>query len=167
MGQNTEEPVQCDICKKVLKRRGNLREHLKMVHQKLVRFHCQFCQRGFYNRAQLKRHVQIMHMNLKSEGQVTCQECGKVMLKSTLKKHVRVIHQGIRTDDRAFCEDCGKQFTQRGSLFMHMRKAHGKEPEVSLNKSNHRKSRFFVDPGLISQTYPELRPVSDEALATA
>jgi Zinc finger, C2H2 type len=50
LGLNGEEPVQCDICKKVLKRRGNLREHLKMVHQKLVRFHCQFCQRGFYNR---------------------------------------------------------------------------------------------------------------------
>jgi hypothetical protein len=45
-----------------------------------------------------------------------------------------------------------------------MRKAHNREPEMAgRNKSNHRKSRFFVDPGLISQTYPEL--VSKEELS--
>ena len=89
MGLNSEGPVECDLCKKTLKRRGNLLEHLRMVHQQLVRFSCQFCARGFYNRAQLRRHVQIMHMACKAEGQVTCPECGKVMLRSTLKKHVR------------------------------------------------------------------------------
>ena len=82
----------------------------------------------------------------------------KEMLKSTLKKHLRTVHQGIKTDDRACCEECGKQFTQRGSLFIHMRKAHGKEPEVSKNKSNHSKVRFFVDPDLIAEVYPDLKP---------
>lgn len=130
---------------------------MKMVHQKLVRFHCKFCQRGFYNRTQLNRHVRIMHMNVKAEGHVTCPQCGKDMLKSTLKKHLRIIHEGIKTDDRAFCDECGKQFTQRGSLFMHLRKAHGKEPDVTRNKSNHSKSRFFVDPQLIGEAYPELK----------
>ena len=128
-----------------------------MVHQKLVRFHCKFCSRGFYNTTQLKRHLRIMHMNIKAEDQVTCPECGKEMLRSTLPKHRRIIHEGVKVDDRAFCDQCGKQFTQRGSLFMHMRKTHGKEPEVNRNKSNHAKSRFFVDPQLISQAYPNLK----------
>ena len=66
MGLNSEGPVECDLCKKTLKRRGNLLEHLRMVHQQLVRFSCQFCARGFYNRAQLRRHVQIMHMARKA-----------------------------------------------------------------------------------------------------
>ncbi len=66
MGVNSEGPVECDLCKKTLKRRGNLLEHLRMVHQQLVRFSCQFCARGFYNRAQLRRHVQIMHMARKA-----------------------------------------------------------------------------------------------------
>ncbi len=158
LGELTEPPVQCDICKRQFKRKCNLNEHLKMVHQKLIRFHCKFCERGFYNRTQLKRHVKIMHMNLRVEGQVACPECGKEMLKSTIKKHLRTVHQGIKTDDRACCEECGKQFTQRGSLFIHMRKAHGTEPEVSRNKSNHSKVRFFVDPTLIGEVYPELKP---------
>ncbi len=66
MGLSSEGPVECDLCKKTLKRRGNLLEHLRMVHQQLVRFSCQFCARGFYNRAQLRRHVQIMHMARKA-----------------------------------------------------------------------------------------------------
>jgi len=150
--------VQCDVCKRTFKRKCNLTEHLRMVHQKLIRFRCEFCERGFYNRAQVRRHVRIMHMNVKSARvQAACPECGKTMLVSTLNKHRRVIHQGIKNDDRSFCDECGRQFTQRGSLLVHLRRAHGREPDVTKNKANHSKSKFFVDPVLINEAYPELK----------
>lgn len=150
--------VQCDVCKRTFKRKCNLTEHLRMVHQKLIRFRCEFCERGFYNRAQVRRHVRIMHMNVKSaRNQAACPECGKTMLVSTLNKHRRVIHQGIKNDDRSFCDECGRQFTQRGSLLAHLRRAHGREPDVTKNKANHSKSKFFVDPVLINEAYPELK----------
>ena len=66
------------------------------------------------------------------------------------------VGQGIKVDDRAFCEDCGKQFTQRSSLFTHMRRTHGKEPEVTRNKSNHSKSRLLVEQDIMAEAYPEL-----------
>jgi hypothetical protein len=48
-------------------------------------------------------------MARKAEGQVTCPECGKVMLRSTLKKHVRwALNQEL--EKLGFSSSCSSVF---------------------------------------------------------
>lgn len=64
----------------------------------------------------------------------------------------------FQVNDNAICEDCGQHFTQRGTLYLHMRKVHGKEPLVDKNKQNRgdQNEKVFIDPALVLQEYPEL-----------
>jgi KRAB domain-containing zinc finger protein len=154
--------AECGICRRRFTQKVHLKEHIRSVHQQVKQFRCSFCCREFYRKPNFRRHMRAVHMQRDlavPRERVACVDCLKVFRsKNALAKHRRNIHLGLReTTRRFYCEECGQSFTQSGSLYSHVRKVHGREPDLPRNGTSRDQQRVRLDPARIFEAHPELK----------
>ena len=59
------KPYQCEGCELSFTLNGDLKKHVKEVHQKLKAFRCEYCSASFSRKYNLKDHVIAIHTKLK------------------------------------------------------------------------------------------------------
>ncbi|XP_045781399.1 zinc finger and BTB domain-containing protein 49-like [Maniola jurtina] len=84
---------------------SNLRDHVRIVHERVLRYACHICGKMFYDRTHLRRHVDS-HSDIKRYYTV-----------SNLRDHVRIVHERVL---RHACHICGKMFYDRTHLRRHV-----------------------------------------------
>ena len=104
----------CEECDKEFADRSNLKKHIRVIHEKF-RYKCDQCEKEFKQKQALSSHVRTFHEGKKDKN-YECEHCGeKYKLMQNLKQHNESKHLGIKYT----CEKCGKKFTSRNTLFMH------------------------------------------------
>ena len=51
----------CDLCEKHFRNKGDVKRHVKSVHEKKLDFKCDQCERAFSRSHVLKRHTELVH----------------------------------------------------------------------------------------------------------
>ena len=123
--KSEKNELQCDICRKSLKTKKSLAQHMRLVHD--------------VTPTRVKRGG-----NKKGErGDFPCEECGnhfKTM--NGLKVHMGTIHKerrGRRGKGPFKCELCDSRFSQRANIRMHMIHIHRIVPPAERNNTLERK----------------------------
>lgn len=106
-------PVECDVCHKVLSSRNSWREHRITMHLKNGKFPCDQCDKRFTHKRALLLH-QVMHTG---ERNYVCEECGSTHKRQReLHLHIRDMH----TNTQNFrCDVCFMCFKMKGQLKKH------------------------------------------------
>ena len=55
----------CDSCGKAFSEAGNLRKHIKGVHQGQKNHKCEYCEKSFFEYSNLKTHIKGVHKGQK------------------------------------------------------------------------------------------------------
>ena len=53
----TEKKFKCESCGKLFSRKGDLKQHVRFVHEKIKQFSCPYCHNRFHTNASLTRHL--------------------------------------------------------------------------------------------------------------
>ena len=78
----------CEFCNVVLKCSGNLKRHIRVVHQGDKRYNCDVCKKAFSNSNAVKEH-----MTMHTGERFKCEICDKSFTqKSSLLAHKRRVH---------------------------------------------------------------------------
>ena len=63
--EKSEEPLDnsftCDICEKSYPWRINLKRHIQMIHERIIKFKCELCDYGNYEGRKVKIHLRQKH----------------------------------------------------------------------------------------------------------
>ena len=87
--KRNHEEQKCDSCGKSFKYAGDLKKHIKTIHEGLRNYKCDSCGKFSTTSGNLKKHI-FTH-----EGQRNhkCDSCGKSFTQSgSLKMHIKTIH---------------------------------------------------------------------------
>ncbi|XP_055710216.1 gastrula zinc finger protein XlCGF57.1-like [Phlebotomus papatasi] len=111
----------CDSCPLKFKRRDNLKDHIKTVHQRVKDYQCTLCKKCFSAAKSLKYHLMI-HSGERPHG---CSQCTKRFISITqLKTHMK-IHTGEND-----CPHCKKTFGSTIGLKNHIMTHTGEKPHT-------------------------------------
>ncbi|XP_052747789.1 PR domain zinc finger protein 5-like isoform X2 [Galleria mellonella] len=124
------DPVECPICRKLIKP-IYLKRHLKYTHtqKKLVKpkknlkvVKCDWCGHMVTRKGELESHVNRFHLKIKPYECNICKKtfCGKERLKEHIQTH--------STEHTRYCTICGKKYANRVCLKMHLRLHSGVTP---------------------------------------
>ncbi|CAB3261038.1 unnamed protein product [Arctia plantaginis] len=125
--------LQCKICSQTLSNLQNLKEHLKVNHDKKIElslqdniipfklggehFDCQVCGERF-----LKLRLLVIHMS-KHFNNYSCEFCGAVFISlNLLKRHLQIHESGSFP-----CDKCDKVFSNAAKRTLHTRGVHLKQ----------------------------------------
>ena len=93
-----------------------MRQHIRFVHEKDLRFSCDFgCTTKFNSQNHLDKHIRQVHQMIRER----CDLCKKSV--TNLKHHIKVIHENIRD---FICPECSKKFQTRTHLKLHVSRVH-------------------------------------------
>lgn len=111
----------CGICRKVLKNKSAMQNHLKSHTQEKL-FSCEICGTKVCSSSALEKHHTI---HTEGKRPYTCTTCGKSFLcLASLQRHEKT-----HTAEREFvCHICGKILHQRHVFGYHMKWHSGKKP---------------------------------------
>ena len=136
-------PFQCEICKKSVTTKQSLVDHLKNVHEKVIKINsCNICGQAFKLKIDLIHHktqdhlrcticlkefnsYQKMNTHLKQihqAGRIPCDFCGKIFPNTNSKKY-HIYHMHVRKEYK--CDTCEKVFRLKSFLKQHKWKHHG------------------------------------------
>ena len=143
---SNRNPLKCETCGKIFKKRMNLRKH-EQIHTGLIKpFKCSKCTKCFKSINYLKKHEKT-HSGEKS---FKCSSCEKCYLRSD---HLKV-HEKIHTGEMSFsCETCFKGFKTSSELRRHIRTHTGEKPfsckdcKKSFTTSGHLKQHGMTHSG--------------------
>jgi len=74
--------VDCNLCDKKFSRSKNLKEHIRLVHEKEMQYHCRFCNQRFARKPTLNNHERT-HTGVKP---YQCGNCGKTCSRHIARK---------------------------------------------------------------------------------
>ena len=107
------QTFQCHICTKWLKVKGDLKVHIKNVHEKIC-FKCDLCNRSYYDENKLTQHKVAAHKN---KTNFKCKICNlNFSCNTSLYNHVKRVHKQIK---KHVCAVCNKRFVTKSDLKMH------------------------------------------------
>lgn len=122
----TEKSYLCDICSKIFSTEELLNKHREVHMQRRQVFGnlnkaepvlCKVCGQKFKRQKALRIHMISRH----GDNRFICSVCG---YKAQRKQHFED-HMNIHTGSRPYrCSICDQDFKQKGSLNIHIRKAH-------------------------------------------
>jgi len=104
--------VECPKCFKMV---TSLRNHTKIVHDKVRDHVCPMCQKTFQARAHLRNHVTRVHLGLKDK----CPECDKWV--QDLKNHRNFVHMKVANFP---CDQCDRKCITSTALKLHVSSVH-------------------------------------------
>ena len=95
----------CDSCGKSFTQLGDLKKHMKTIHEGQRNYKCESCGKSFTRSDHLKTHIKIVH---EGERKYKCDSCEKYFTGSKyLKTHIKKVHEGQRNHK---CDSLGKSF---------------------------------------------------------
>ena len=100
----------------------DIKNHIRLVHDKVRNFVCELCSAGFTSSYHLLKHTESVHTNLRVE----CNQCGKQFKSTTIDNHVKRVHQGIRPSYPCTVDDCQKIFGSKEDMKRHVLAVHMK-----------------------------------------
>ena len=100
----------------------DIKNHIRLVHDKVRNFVCELCSAGFTSSYHLLKHTESVHTNLRVE----CNQCGKQFKSTTIDNHVKRVHQGIRPSYPCSVDDCQKIFGSKEDMKRHVLAVHMK-----------------------------------------
>ena len=107
----------CDTCGYRTPHNSVLKQHIRMVHQKIKPYSCGKCHRSFFSESRLKDHDAVFHKN----QLFSCEKCHKsYKIRRQLQVHIRSIHQGIWIH----CPQCNLKFAENHDLKRHKKHVH-------------------------------------------
>lgn len=122
----------CRYCQKSYSRIDYLNQHIRSVHEKVVKYDCTHCGKIFTQKGSLTRHVNSVHMNVK---EFHCKHCNyKAVSYNDLKKHAANSHFNR---SRFECSLCGFSHWSASVVKVHASNFHSLN-----NKVNSRKCRY-------------------------
>ena len=122
MEEDQELPFECDFCDRRFNNSGNLAMHNKYIH-KCSNWTCNICNHVFRRSADLDRHKDAIHSELEK---VKCDLCGIFVKPLSLRAHKQNLHYSNAVN----CTFCENQFSNKRSLYTHIKRVHGETPEV-------------------------------------
>ena len=109
----------CDICGKNMSR-IHLKEHKRIVHEKIKPHECNSCGKHFGSKSGLKSHVEMVH----EESKAPCEQCGKLFSsKQAVIVHVQTFHEKKKVFQCDLCSD-KKSFGTKQALQKHNQALH-------------------------------------------
>ena len=84
----------CPQCQRSCVSKNGLNEHVKLVHEKFVRYRCETCGKGYSRRAHYHDHL-ARHTAVKLNICTVCRR--QFTFRESLKKHVRRFHPNEAT----------------------------------------------------------------------
>ena len=146
------EERKCQFCGKVFSSKGNLKEHLKHVHEGIKAYKCYVCHKTFSQNGNLKSHISSVHDGIHTHK---CEMCKKTFSSKTgLKFHINKNHEGVKNPQSLYgktfsqnvslkshinshkCEKCGKIYNDPGYLKVHICKIFSKNHKCEMCEKN-------------------------------
>ena len=119
-----DQEYKCELCDKVYKLEGNLKNHVIKVHDKKEINNsntCHICDKILSDKGKLNRHIENVH---KKVSKVKCDICKREYnSKDALNSHIKQVHNKSSV---VKCDECDKIFTSRGNLTIHIKNVHEK-----------------------------------------
>ena len=155
--KKAKEIPTCHICGKTQGRWGDIRKHIKVVHEKIKDHPCSICDKTFADTTYLKKHVRSVHEKIKPykcdfcgkclgdrkalkyhinalhgpKDDLNCDECDKIFEdKKSYNDHIKDVHNAFKENT---CNYCQKTYTQRSYLYHHIREVHEKQKNVKCD----------------------------------
>ena len=124
--QNERLAIHCEKCDKPFSTKGNLKLHIKTVHDKVKCHTCDLCLRAFGLKGVLQRHVKTVHDKVKPHK---CDLCLKAFgQKCDLQKHIKTVHEEVKSykcDLKPYiCKICDKRFGNVVHFKIHVKTVH-------------------------------------------
>lgn len=116
-GQINEQRFECIHCQSSLSTVGNLKRHVRRVHEKGMHekernYDCNICSKSFFHKDIWKAHLKT-HSDDRPFG---CHICSKrYKLKGHLKQHV----EGVHSNNRPYRCECGRNYKRKSELTRH------------------------------------------------
>ena len=131
----------CDTCGSKFSCKKTLQEHIKCIHQKIMKSVCDVCGRQFFAKNKMELH-RATHF----APSLQCIYCDRKFCDpNALRRHV-MIHTG---DVKYTCHICNHGFIQSTPYWLHMQKRHSvsREEAMAIHKKrifddNERKAKF-------------------------
>ena len=111
--------VPCPRCEKMFKNNSDMKVHVKLIHDKIRDYVCNHCNKAFGTCWTMQKHIDHVHKKIK---EFKCVPCDKdFSCSSSFKKHVLRIHES----GKAFnCKDCHKVFKMEYDRLKHYQIVH-------------------------------------------
>ena len=108
----------CEICKKILSSKGNLKIHIQTIHERQTEYICGICKTEFHNEPTFKSHMKIHEEENVYQCNFT-RNCGNAFLdKKSYENHMEGIHKNVK------CGICDEYFSQKSILKSHISNVH-------------------------------------------
>ena len=126
MPKDTDFP--CPYCEYKSKYRGNVSQHVKVVHEKRRDFKCSMCHYAASQRKALSQHIKSVHEHVKDQA---CEKCDyKCSDSSNMIRHMKMVHENIREHE---CPKCDKTYCRSQDLLKHIQTHDRVKETVSKN----------------------------------
>ena len=117
--QCRSKSYKCTQCDYKFGDKGNLKKHIKAVHDKIKDFDCKLCHAEFGRKSHLDRHIKTVHNKIKDFDCKLCDyKCG---FKDALDRHIKTVHEGLKPHE---CKLCDYKCGQKSNLDRHIETVH-------------------------------------------
>ena len=119
----------CDKCEYKCCSNGNLKAHIKKIHDKIKDFKCDKCEYRCCTKGNLKAHIKQVHDKIKD---VKCEKCEyKCATNGNLQQHIKIVHDKIKDFE---CDNCEFSCSTKGHLQRHIKQVHDKIKDRKCEK---------------------------------
>ncbi len=111
---STIDRSQCPICGHRFTQVGDMRKHMRTVHERLRPYKCEICGRSFGENGNLQKHRRSVHLK---ERPFSCPRCAaSFAFKDGLTRHIKLVHENQHP---FHCTLCGARYKQKSQLRKH------------------------------------------------